>query len=197
MGTHNTIRTLIGTVLILVGAISIVMAILYAFYQPDKAGIVVIAEIVAPTPTPTPTPSIPSSGEYVNDTKFNNVSFILDYQMVNGTVLATMTQVYESCYYGTPSDVLHNTNTVDMKVDGTSVTINAYFGVGNQQPVDGAVTFVGIYDVNEGFVLTTSQITSTASTAPQTLIFTQYPNPPALPDIESKFRNGELKATNC
>ena len=153
--------------------------------------------ISSPTPTPTPAPSIPTSGEYVDDTTFNNVSFILDYQTVKGTVLANLTEVYAACDYGIGLHVEYTTSQVDMVVEGTSITIQANFSYKYRQPVNGTVTLVGNYDTNEGFVLTSSQLMTTTSTSQQTITLVQYTNPPALSAIESKYQNSELKAVNC
>lgn len=150
--------------------------------------------ISSPTPTPTPTPSTPTSGEYVDDTTFSNVSFILDYQLANGSYLSDMTKVSYRCggIFDPGTTPEYETSQAVMSVDGSSVTIQVSF----YRVRAGDIVLTGKYD-GSNFDFTTSSLTYKDSTAPVTLTFTPYQNPPALSSIEAEYQQGGLKDPHC
>ncbi len=148
-----------------------------------------------PPYAPTPVPSIPASGEYVDDTTFSNVSYILDYQLVNGSYLSDMTAVSYSCggIFNPGTTPEHETNQAVMSVDGSSITIQvSFYRVGPT----GSIVLTGMYN-GSNFDFTTSSLTYKSSTAPVTLTFIPYQNPPALGSVEAEYQQGGLKDPHC
>src|SRR5579864_5600815 len=142
----------------------------------------------------TPAPiAIPASGEYMDSTAFVNESFILDYQIVNGSAsVATLTYVTTGCsdnwhtpingnngYWGVDREVSHNTVTVSLSYQ--QGTLDIYDAYNN-------ASFVGTYD-GSGFNMVSSDIRGNNTTGPVNFTFVPYPLNNALSKIETQYQN--------
>jgi len=153
----------------------------------------VVSNIVQSTPIPTPTLVIPDSGEWVDKTTFSNVAFILDYQIVNGSILANMTEVYFHCYWNSDNHWHIDTGTANLSVDQNGdVSLQATFGYASDAPVQGTINFQGNY-ANGNFSLVTSDIVSSDYTGPVTLTFVAQPDHNALALIENAYQTEQCQ----
>jgi len=154
---------------------------------------------------PNPTPQyaiVPISGEYADDTTFTNVGFILDYQIVNGIAVATMTYVYPYCYVANIGDVTETAEPVyaqastsmSVQTDGTT-ELYGYFapapsGKGNP-PVSGYYDMVGQF-ANDTFTLASSSFNPSNHIGPVTFTFYDYLQGDALSHLEKTYSKSSL-----
>ena len=131
--------------------------------------------------------AIPIQGEYADDTAFFNIGFILDYQLVQGYIVANLTEVWTLCnrnYDGSLASVESRYSTTDASMNASSdgtVTLDA--NVSNTH-----VRAIGSYDSGtDVFTLTSSTIPISNSIQPVTLHFVRFPRNDALTILQSIY----------